>query len=90
MSLNIKDERTHALVRELALRTGATQTAAVREAVERRLAELEEGETESGAAERHRELLQVVRNFQADLTDPDRERMRRSDEWLYDDEGLPR
>ena len=40
MSLNIKNERTHALVRELATVTGMSQTDAVTDAVERRLAEL--------------------------------------------------
>ena len=34
MSLNIKNERTHALVRELAERTGQSQTSAVEEAVD--------------------------------------------------------
>jgi len=91
MSLNIKDERTHALVRELARRTGASQTAAVREAVERRLAELgDDGPQSTAREQRRRQLLQVVRDFQGDLTDAERERMRRSDEWLYDKTGIPR
>ena len=41
MSLNIKNEETHRLVRELAERTGQSQTGAVEDAVRRRLAELE-------------------------------------------------
>jgi len=40
MSLNIKNERTHALVRELASLSGMSQTDAVTDAVERRIAEL--------------------------------------------------
>ena len=40
MSLNIKNERTHALVRELATLSGMSQTDAVTDAVERRLGEL--------------------------------------------------
>jgi antitoxin VapB len=40
MSLNIKNERTHELVRELAELTGMSQTSAVEDAVRRRLAEL--------------------------------------------------
>lgn len=40
MSLNIKNERTHALVRELAELTGTSQTSAVEDAVRRRLDEL--------------------------------------------------
>lgn len=41
MSLNIKSQRTVALVRELAARTGTNQTAAVEDAVARRLSELD-------------------------------------------------
>ena len=41
MSLNIKNEETHRLVRRLAELTGQSQTSAVEEAVRRRLAELE-------------------------------------------------
>ncbi|QIM18912.1 type II toxin-antitoxin system VapB family antitoxin [Leucobacter coleopterorum] len=41
MSLNIKNEMTHAKVRRLAALTGMSQTAAVDDAVERRLHELE-------------------------------------------------
>lgn len=40
MSLNIKNERTHALVRELATLRGVSQTEAVDEAVRARLAEV--------------------------------------------------
>jgi len=53
MSLNIKNERTHALVRELATLTGMSQTEAVEDAVGRRLAEY-------------------------------------VNDWLYDENGLPR
>ncbi|QIM16259.1 type II toxin-antitoxin system VapB family antitoxin [Leucobacter insecticola] len=41
MSLNIKNEVTHAKVRRLATLTGMSQTAAVDDAVERRLREIE-------------------------------------------------
>jgi antitoxin VapB len=37
MSLNIKNERTHALVRELATMSGMSQTEAVEDAVKRRI-----------------------------------------------------
>jgi antitoxin VapB len=40
MSLNIKNERTHALVRELATLRGVSQTEAVEEAVRARLEQL--------------------------------------------------
>src|ERR1700736_5957280 len=41
MGLNIKNEHTTALVRELAKRTGLTQTGAIAEAVRAKLAELD-------------------------------------------------
>ena len=41
MSLNIKNEETHRLVRRLAELTGQSQTGAVEDAVRRRIAELE-------------------------------------------------
>ena len=91
MSLNIKDEQTHQLVRELARVTGATQTAAVRDAVQRRLAELgSEGAEGSDLAARRQRLQEIAQAFQDDLTDEDRRRMKHADDWLYDDLGLPR
>ena len=42
MSLNIKNERTHALVRELAELTGLSQTSAVEDAVRDELARVAE------------------------------------------------
>jgi antitoxin VapB len=41
MSLNIKNEATHAKVRRLAVLTGVSQTAAVDDAVDRRIREIE-------------------------------------------------
>ena len=91
MSLNIKDEQTHELVRELARVTGATQTAAVRDAVQRRLAELgADGVDGSEVVARRQRLQEIVAAFQDDLTDDDRRRMVSGDVWLYDDSGLPR
>ncbi|WP_370618075.1 type II toxin-antitoxin system VapB family antitoxin [Mumia sp. Pv 4-285] len=88
MSLNIKNERTHALVRRLAELSGTSQTAAVDDAVRRRLAELES----SVPARRSVDAMRVDRllvEFRRDLTDDDREAMRRADETLYDEQGLP-
>jgi hypothetical protein len=59
MSLNIKNERTHALVRELATLTGMSQTDAVTDAVERRLAELTR-ETEAERQARVDEIMRLV------------------------------
>jgi antitoxin VapB len=83
VSLNIKNERTHALVRELATLRGVSQTDAVTEAVERRIAELRR---EAGIERQVEEILQLAKQLR-DLApdgfmDPDD---------LYDEEtGLPR
>lgn len=85
MSLNIKNEEIHARVRRLAELTGMSQTAAVDDAVRHRLAELE------GAAGRRAARMDVViRAIQLDLTPAEREGLRRADDFLYDDDGLPR
>jgi antitoxin VapB len=88
MSLNIKNEETHRLVRQLAELTGQSQASAVEDAVRRRIAEL----TADERVERRMEKINdIVRRAQeAAATDP---------EWLhwdwdaelYDEEtGLPR
>ena len=82
VSLNIKNERTHALVRELATLRGVNQTDAVTEAVERRIAELRR---EAGIERKVQDILQLakeIRDLAPDgFMDPDE---------LYDDEtGLP-
>jgi antitoxin VapB len=80
VSLNIKNERTHALVRELATLRGVNQTDAVTEAVERRIAELRQ-------VERKKEtILRLAREFRQYAGDVDL-----STDDLYDEEtGLPR
>ncbi|MGE3932887.1 MAG: type II toxin-antitoxin system VapB family antitoxin [Rhodospirillaceae bacterium] len=85
MSLNIKDERTHAMVRELAATTGESQTEAVRIAVQERLARLR-AQRKGGRrlAERLNEIALHCASLprRNDLTD---------DEILgYDERGLPR
>lgn len=87
MSLNIKNERTHELVRRLAALTGQSQTSAVEDAVRRRLAELEEqrsGEEE----ERRRRIRAVIRRAQQ-IPSTGRTTEEIMDE-LYDETGMPR
>lgn len=83
VGLNIKNERTHALVRELATLTGMSQTDAVTDAVERRIAELRREARAERKAERILELAREFRQYAGDVdlgTDD-----------LYDEEtGLPR
>lgn len=87
MSLNIKNERTHALVRELATLSGMSQTDAVTDAVERRLAELSAAPDDDRGARRARvlELAREIREAFGSDGVPD------IDAELYDSAtGLPR
>ena len=86
-SLNIKNEETVALIRELADRLGVSMTAAVTQAVqhELRMQSLTETEIETRAAEMERvwrsigELPGVREYLRQDF-----------DEMLYDERGLPK
>lgn len=84
MSLNIKNEQTHRLARELAEVTGENLTAAVTVALRERLDRLQR-ERKTGLAER---LLAIGKDCSAHLKDP--YRSIDHDELLYDDHGLPR
>lgn len=85
MSLNIKNERTHERVRELAALTGLSQTSAVEDAVERRLRELQAADDQRSAR-----IDSLLARIRAELTDADREALRRAERDLYDEAGLPR
>lgn len=89
MSLNIKSQRTVALVRELAARTGTNQTAAVEDAVVRRLSELDR-EDRARAEARRAAAEQTLRDLDKLLSDDDKRLIRRHEVDLYDDSGLPR
>ncbi len=94
MSLNIKNEGTHALVRELAALTGMSQTSAVEDAVRRRLDELRERGTvarfsKSEFAHRRAEIERIIDSLHAETTAEQRAAMTRADEELYDELGLP-
>lgn len=84
MSLNIKNEETHRLVRELAKVTGESMTAAVDKAVRERLSRVR-GKKNGSLAER---LLQIGRECAAHMKEPylsiDHGEM------LYDEKGLPK
>jgi antitoxin VapB len=82
--LNIKNEETHRLVRQLAALTGQSQTSAVHDAVRRRLEELER--TESLKARREA-MLRIARESAA-LIQP--ELSNDPNEVLYDRVGLPK
>jgi antitoxin VapB len=93
MGLNIKNEGTAALVRELAKRTGLTRTGAITEAVRSKLAELDRDHGDVGTRRRRdarrakaRQLLDELRNS---LTEAARALLREAEGQLYDDAGLP-
>jgi antitoxin VapB len=99
MSLNIKNERTHALVKELAERTGMSQTSAVESAVRLRLEQLNAQTGTRRPAPRYppeeverriRDIERIVADFQANTTPEEREALSRADEDMYDELGLPK
>lgn len=99
MSLNIKNEGTHALVRQLAALTGMSQTSAVEDAVRRRLEELQAAARGGKPApkyspeeiERRRAAIKRISEaFVAETTPEQRAAMRDHGDWLYDELGLPR
>ena len=87
MSLNIKNEQTVELVRELARRTGLSQTSAVEEAVRAKLAELESGRSRDA---RRAKVSTLLSELDQSVTAPQRQEIRAAANELYDDQGLPR
>jgi antitoxin VapB len=90
MGLNIKNEHTTALVRELAKRTGLTQTGAITEAVRAKLAELDRDTTEVGTHRRRENVQQLLNELHNSLTEAQRAQLKAAENQLYDDAGLPR
>lgn len=86
MGLNIKNERTAALVHELARRTGRSLTSAVEEAVRARLDELEDGRSRDA---RCAKVNQLLSDLDRSITNRQRESIRVEEKALYDDRGLP-
>lgn len=92
MSLNIKNPRTTALVRELAERTGTSQTQAVEAAVIERLAALD-ADHASGSATKEAKLRTasaLLSRIRDDLSEDTRNELRSAESELYDETGLPR
>jgi antitoxin VapB len=84
-SLNIKNEATYRLIRELAELTGESMTTAVTVAVRDRLARVRQEEPGGGMAERLREIGADMRaRLPADFATGD------PTETLYDRDGIPR
>ncbi len=83
MSLNIKDEETHRMARQLARLTKESMTTAVREALRERL-----GRVRGGGISKAERLLKIGKDCAAHLREP----FRSIDhgELLYDEKGLPK
>ena len=89
MSLNIKNERVHAMVRQAAERTGMSQTSVVEEALRMMLKELDEREgksPESESEDRFNELMAIAAEIHERLTPERRARLTTDD--LYDENGM--
>jgi antitoxin VapB len=84
VSLNIKNEETHRLVRRLAELTGQSQTSAVEDAVRRRLEELERAESRSA---RREAMMRIARESAALI---DQYLSNDPNDVLYDEVGMPR
>jgi antitoxin VapB len=84
MSLNIKNEKTHRLARELARLTGENMTVAVGEAIRERLERVRDN-TKGSLAER---ILQIGKECAAHLKEP--YKSMDIDELLYNEKGLPK
>ena len=82
MSLNIKDEETHRLARQLAQLTGENMTRAVSQAVRERL-ERVRGKSKEGMAEK---LMKIARSSGPLWKKP----YVSLEELLYDEKGLPK
>jgi antitoxin VapB len=84
MALNIKNQDTHKLVKELASLAGESMTEAVTKAVRERLDRLRR-QSGAGLADR---LLQIGRDCALRIKEPSRSTDHK--DLLYDDQGLPR
>jgi antitoxin VapB len=86
MSLNIKNDRVHALAREAARRTGQSQTSVIEDALTRLLADLDT----PPAVSRLKNVDVVLERVDAIMTDEIRAAIHADFDELYDESGLPR
>ena len=82
MSLNIKDQETYELARELARATGETMTKAVNKALRQRLEQVRKNQSKATAEE----LMEIGRRFSKLIRDKNFD----PDDFLYDEHGLPK
>jgi antitoxin VapB len=90
MGLNIKNEKTTALVRELARKTGLTQTGAIDEAVRSKLAGMDRDRGAVGRSDARRANVQrLLGELRSSVTAAERAQVKAAEQQLYDDTGLP-
>jgi antitoxin VapB len=91
MSLNIKNERTHQLIRELATIQGVSLVAAVTEAVEEKLAR-EKAEREKAGVEGPRSRYDLLMKFADECSKRMKDPIHSWEigDYLYDEDGLPK
>ena len=92
MALNIKNERTVALARELAELNGTSITSAIEDALEARLAQARASEVHVNkvAQERLARSRELLAELDASMTDQDRANLVAAQHEMYDEYGLPR
>ena len=90
MSLNIKNEETYELVKELAAMTGVSLTAAVKVAVRNEIER--ERSSRRAAGQRPRKRSEVLRTFAEEFSSKVRNPIHswEVDALLYDENGLPK
>lgn len=93
MSLNIKDEEIHGLVKELATLKGTTLTSAVKDAVESAIEreKARQGKSQLQNRKKRSEVLQAfAREFVSRVKEPIDIHSWDIDKLLYDENGLPK
>jgi hypothetical protein len=92
MAINIKNERTVALARELAEARGTTLTSAIEEALETRLAQVRNADAATAAervARRRTAAATLLAELSASITPQQRDALRTAQVDMYDEDGLP-
>lgn len=84
MSLNIKNERVHDLVRQAAARTGKSQTSVVEDALREYLERIEREQSREAKRQRAKEILEDMQRRIAAAGG-----LQIEPEDLYDERGLP-
>lgn len=88
MGMNIKDERVHAMAKELASRRGTSVTNAVRQALEAELTRTTAPGTDNVRSTKMEAIRQIQARF-SELPIRDPRSSRELQDSLYDDQGLP-